>query len=79
MGVRVDEARNNGAATEIELLRAAGRETENVAVRADREDAVPGDGNRLRDRLGGVDRDDVAVMENDFGLLARYRCPGTAS
>jgi len=45
-------------------------------VRADREDAIADDRDRLRNRECGIDGDDLAVLENEIGRDGG-RCGGS--
>src|SRR6266481_2543973 len=71
MRVGVDEARQNGLTTEIDLSNAGGRKIHNVGVFPDREKSAARYGNSFCNRLSGIHGHDVAVMENQvrFFLL----------
>src|SRR5258706_10111145 len=73
MQVAIDEARYHRTPGEIDLARRRGREGSHRVVRANGNDAIAADRHRLRDRERRVDRDDLAVVENEIGR-SRRRC-----
>jgi len=67
MHVVVDEARHHGAPPHVDAARGGARHLRDLLVGADRDDAIAFDGDRLRDRELVVNRDDLAVGENQIG------------
>ena len=77
MGVVVDQARNDGAAGEIDHARRGALERLDLGRGPDLDDALTADGERLRDGEAVVDRDDLAVHQDEVGRL-RVRGGGYA-
>ena len=69
MRVIVDEAGNDGAAGEIDDTRRRSAQRLEIGGRADLDDALSADGERLGDGEAVIDRDDFAVDEEDVGRL----------
>ena len=70
VAVPVDETGHDSAAAEVDSLRARHGQRVDVGVRADREDAVPRDRDRLGGGLSRVDRDQLAVSQDEVWLCA---------
>ena len=71
MQVRVDEARHDGAAREIDRLRRGAGELADIVVAADGDEAAVADRDGFGDAPAGVDGEDAAVAENEIGVLRR--------
>jgi len=67
VGVAVDEPRDDGFPFQINDPRSWGGMSRHCRFRADRYDPIASDGDRLRDREGGIDGDDLGVLENQIG------------
>ncbi len=72
MNVRIDQARNNGAAAEIDHARSGIREGANLGCRADGGDAAIAHRERLRGRCAklhnlSIDEDDVGRSRTSIG------------
>jgi len=67
MGVAVGDARHDGFALQVDDPRRRSGVRCHRGIRPDRQDAVAGDCDRLRDRENGIDRNDLAVLENEIG------------
>ncbi len=64
--VGVDEARQHGLSAEIHLSNAGRREIQDVGIFPNGKESAPCDCNSFCNRLGGIHRHDVAVMQNEF-------------
>ncbi len=73
MGVRVDEARKNGIAAEIDFFRTPGSEREHFVVGADCRKSPVRDRNRLGAGLARVHRPHVGIVQNKVGFAALDR------
>ena len=63
--VAVDQARNDGPAVEVAHAGRGRGVRGHAGIGADRNDAVAGNRDRLRDHRLAVDRDDLAVLEDE--------------
>ena len=66
MRVRVDEARQHGLSTEIDLSNAGSREIHHVRFFPNGEKSATRYSYSFCNQLGGIHRHDVAVMQNEF-------------
>ena len=62
----VDEAGNDRPAAQVDATRASPGKTVDLLIRADRDDLVAANRNRLSDREPLVDGDDLAVRQNQI-------------
>ena len=67
--VRVDQARQDHLAAEVDHRRARPAGLEDLLVGADAEQAVALDGQGLADRELAIDRDDLAVVQDQVRLI----------
>jgi putative FmdB family regulatory protein len=67
MGVGVDESRNDGAATEVEMPGARARERQHVGVPPDGENAVACDRDRFGHGRSLIERQHAPAMEDEIG------------
>ena len=68
--MRVDESGNDGLAAEVDLLRPGTSQRLDLVVAAEGKETSIRDRNRQRARVAVVDRDEVAVVEDEL-----RRCP----
>ena len=85
MGVRVDQARQDHLAPEVDHRRARPAGLQDLVVGPDAEQAVALDGQGLADREVAVDRDDLAVVQDQVRFIGtncratepqRHKCGG---
>jgi hypothetical protein len=67
MGVAVGDARHDGFALQVDDSRGWSSMRRHRGIRSDRQNAVAGYCDRLRDRECRIDRDDPAVLQNEIG------------
>ena len=80
--VRVEQAWRHGTPIEIDPLGGRADVPPNLVVAADGENLAAGDSHGLRDAIGGIDRDDLAVQQNHIrgdGRLSGIHRQGTSS
>ena len=78
VGVGVDEARDDGAAAEVDQAGVAMGERADLGISPHGDDAVVGDGHGLREAEGGVDRDDRPPVEDQISGQRGERRSGRA-